>query len=50
MDSHAAFLNNANAIININEIGELPALIEHRVREFNELYKDFNSVLGVPAL
>ena len=50
MDAHAAFLNNANAIININEIGELPALLEHRVREFNELYKDFNSVLKIPAL
>jgi predicted Zn finger-like uncharacterized protein len=50
MDAHAAFLNNANAIININEIGELPTLIEHRVREFNELYKDFNSVLRIPAL
>lgn len=50
MDAHAAFLNNANAIINLNEIGDLPALIEHRVREFNELYKDFNSVLRIPAL
>jgi len=37
MDAHAAFLNNVNAIININELGELPALIEHRVREYNEL-------------
>jgi CheY-like chemotaxis protein len=50
MDSHAAFLNNANAIINLNEIAELPALIEHRVREFNELYKDFNHVTKMPAL
>lgn len=50
MDSHTAFLNNANAIINVNEIDELPKLIEHRVREYNELYKEFNNVLGVPAL
>jgi predicted Zn finger-like uncharacterized protein len=50
MDAHAAFLNNVNAIINVNEIGDLPALIEHRVREFNELYKDFNNVLRIPAL
>jgi hypothetical protein len=50
MDAHAAFLNNVNAIINVNEIGELPSLIEHRVREFNELYKDFNNALRVPAL
>ena len=50
MDAHAAFLNNVNAIINVNEIGELPELLEHRVSEFNELYKDFNAVLKVPAL
>jgi predicted Zn finger-like uncharacterized protein len=50
MDAHAAFLNNVNAIINVNEIGELPSLLENRVRAFNELYKDFNNVLKVPAL
>ncbi|MDQ2922494.1 MAG: hypothetical protein M3R52_12900 [Acidobacteriota bacterium] len=50
MDAHAAFLNNVNAIINLNEIGELPALIEHRVRQFNELYKDFNNAMRIPAL
>ena len=50
MDAHAAFLNNVNAIININEIEELPALIEHRVREYNELYKDFNNAMKIPAL
>ena len=50
MDSHAAFLNNVNAVINTNEIGELPQLIEHRVRQYNELYKDFNKALRVPAL
>jgi predicted Zn finger-like uncharacterized protein len=50
MDSHTAFLNNVNAIINVNEIKELPALIEHRVREYNELYKEFNIARGVPAL
>jgi hypothetical protein len=50
MDSHTAFLNNVNAIVNVNEIEELPKLIEHRVREYNELYKRFNNALGVPAL
>lgn len=50
MDAHAAFLNNVNAIININELRELPALIEHRVREYNELYKDFNNAMRIPSL
>jgi predicted Zn finger-like uncharacterized protein len=50
MDAHTAFLNNVNAIINVSEIDELPSLIERRVREYNELYKDYNKTLGVQAL
>jgi predicted Zn finger-like uncharacterized protein len=50
MDNHTAFLNNVNTIININEIDELPTVIEQRLRAYNELYKEFNLVLGVPAL
>jgi predicted Zn finger-like uncharacterized protein len=50
MDSHTAFLNNVNAIINLSELDELPKLIEHRVRQYNELYKEFNSAMGVPSL
>lgn len=50
MDAHTAFLNNVNAIINVNELEELPKLLERRIREYNELYREFNSVLGVSAL
>ena len=50
MDPHAAFLNNVNAIINVNEADELPRLVDHRLREYNDLYKDFNHVNGVSAL
>lgn len=50
MDAHAAFLQNVNAIINLNDLEDLPRLLEHRVREYNELYKDFNGILGAPAL
>ncbi|MEP6569696.1 MAG: zinc-ribbon domain-containing protein [Acidobacteriota bacterium] len=50
MDAHTAFLNNTNAIVNISEIEELPSLIERRVREYNELYKDFNMTMGIKAL
>ena len=50
MDAHAAFLNNVNATVNLNDLADLPQLLEHRVKEYNDLYKDFNSVLGVAAL
>ena len=50
MDAHAAFFNNVNAIINVNEIQEVPRLLERRLREYNDLYKEFHIALGVPAL
>jgi response regulator RpfG family c-di-GMP phosphodiesterase len=50
MDSHSAFLNNVNAVVNVSDIAELPPLLEHRLRDFNELYKDFNNVTKNPAL
>jgi len=50
MDAHAAFLNNVNAIINTNEIQEVPTLLERRLREYNDLYKEFHTALGVSAL
>lgn len=50
MDNHTAFLNNVNAIINVNELADLPKVIEHRLHAYNELYKEFNQVLGISAL
>jgi predicted Zn finger-like uncharacterized protein len=50
MDTHTAFLNNVNAVINVNEVDELPGLLARRIREYNELYKEFNIVQGMPAL
>jgi CheY-like chemotaxis protein len=50
MDAHTAFLNNVNAIVNVNDLEELPRLLERRVREYNELYKEFHNAIGVPAL
>ncbi|MDQ1707040.1 MAG: hypothetical protein QOJ88_251 [Pyrinomonadaceae bacterium] len=50
MDAHAAFLNNVNAVLNLKDVAELPQLMERRIREYNELYKEFNTVLGMPAL
>lgn len=50
LDTHNAFLNNVNTIINVSEVDELPSLMERRFREYNELYKDFNTTLGLQAL
>ena len=50
MDAHAAFLSNVNAIVNVNELEELPKLLERRIREFNEIYREYNIALGTASL
>ena len=50
MDAHAAFLNNVNAIVNLNDLEELPRIMEIGLREFNELYREFYSAFSLTAL
>jgi predicted Zn finger-like uncharacterized protein len=50
MDAHAAFLNNVNAIININDLEELQRIMEVALREYNELYREFYSAFSLTAL
>jgi CheY-like chemotaxis protein len=50
MDAHAAFLHSVNAVVNIKEVDDLFGILEHALREYNELYKDFNQALNVAAL
>lgn len=50
MDAHAAFLLNVNAVVNVKEAGDLFGILEHALREYNELYKEFNQALKVGAL
>jgi len=49
-DAHAAFLANANLIVNTGEVAGLPRALERTVRDLNELYKNFNRALGVAEL
>lgn len=46
-DQHAAFVNHANLTINPNEIEEMPYMLERAIRNFNELYRDFNRALQI---
>jgi len=50
MDAHAAFLNNVNAIVNVNDLEELDRVMDIALREFNELYREFFSASGLTAL
>lgn len=50
MDAHAAFLHNANAIVNLRDVEDLRGILELALREYNELYKDLNLALNLSAL
>ncbi|MDQ3653370.1 MAG: zinc-ribbon domain-containing protein [Acidobacteriota bacterium] len=49
-DAHAAFLDNVNLVINPTELEELSEHLDRNLRDFNELYRDFNKVLSVAGL
>ena len=50
MDAHAAFLNNVNAVVHIKDLDELVRVLSHGLRDFNELYKDFNAALRLTPI
>jgi predicted Zn finger-like uncharacterized protein len=50
MDAHAAFLNNVNAIVNVNDLEDLDRIMDVSLREYNELYREFYSASGLTAL
>lgn len=50
MDLHAAFLHNVNLIINPSDVERLPDALEVSIRHYNELYRDFNRALDMPAI
>jgi predicted Zn finger-like uncharacterized protein len=50
MDLHAAFLHNVNLVVNPSEIEELPDALELSIRQYNELYRDFNRALEVAPI
>jgi hypothetical protein len=47
MDLHAAFLHNVNLVVNPSDVEQLPEVLEISIRNYNELYRDFNRALDV---
>ena len=50
MDAHAAFLSNVNLVVNVADVDELQRIMEVALREYNELYRDFNAAFNLTAL
>lgn len=50
MDLHAAFLHNANLVVNPADVERLPDALEVSMRHYNDLYRGFNHALEMPAI
>jgi response regulator RpfG family c-di-GMP phosphodiesterase len=50
MDAHSAFLNNVNLVVNVADVDELHRIMDVALREYNELYRDFNGAFNLTAL
>ena len=50
LDAHAAFLNNSNAVVNIQDLNDIPRILDVGLREFNELYRELNGALHLSPL
>ena len=50
MDAHAAFLSNVNLVVNVADVDELHRIMEVAMREYNELYREFNAAFSLTAL
>jgi response regulator RpfG family c-di-GMP phosphodiesterase len=49
LDAHAAFVNNVNLVVNPADLEILPQAMERAMRDFNELYYDFNNAFKATA-
>ena len=50
MDAHTAFLSNVNLVVNVADVDELHRIMEVALREYNDLYRDFNGAFNLTAL
>ena len=50
LDMHQAFLHNFNLVVNTGDIENLPHALERSLRDYNDLYRDFNRAMNVADL
>jgi predicted Zn finger-like uncharacterized protein len=50
LDTHAAFVHNVNLVINAADIENIPRTLERAIRDFNDLYRNFNTALNLAAI
>ena len=49
LDTHAAFVQNVNLVVNTLDLEYLPHALERSAREYKELYRDLNAALNIAS-
>ena len=50
LDSHVAFVHNVNLVVNTADLDKLPQVLERTLRDYNDLYRDFNAALNIAEI
>lgn len=50
LNAHEAFMRNLNLIVNNTDITQLPLILNRALRDFNDLYFDFNKATSAEAI
>lgn len=50
MNAHDAFLRNLNLIVNVNDLPQLPLILNRAVGDYNDLYHNFNRANGAAPI
>jgi predicted Zn finger-like uncharacterized protein len=49
LDTYLAFVNGVNLTVNTEDIGQFQQILERSIRDFNEIYHQFNQAAGLSA-
>lgn len=50
MNAHDAFLRNLNLIVNVNDLQQLPLILNRALGDYNDLYNHFNRASGLAPI
>jgi predicted Zn finger-like uncharacterized protein len=50
MNAHEAFLRNLNLIVHGNDLDQIGLIMNRALRDFNELYRHYNTAIGVASI
>ncbi|GIU81476.1 MAG: hypothetical protein D6687_02990 [Acidobacteria bacterium] len=50
LNAQEAFLRNLNLVVNVNDVEQLPLILNRALKDFNDLYHYYNLASGFPGL